>query len=159
MSATATRVTEAQARRRFTAGAEILVHDGHETTVTVTPSTVTHHKTRTSWTELAGLVKMWRNRYPHQAYYVVNREARCMVPDVLRAGRVKTWADGFGRWYAAVPGDLADPRRRARDAIRRELASREDLAAGHVVRVERAPAEWHTTTDPDARPVYREVTP
>ena len=43
MSATATRVTEAQARRRFTSGAEILVHDGHETTVTVTRSTVTHH--------------------------------------------------------------------------------------------------------------------
>lgn len=79
-----------------------------------------------------------------------------MAP-VMRAGRVKTWADGFGRWYAAVPGDLANPRRTAREAIRRELAAREDLPRGYVVHVEPAPAEW-LTTDRESRPVYREVT-
>lgn len=77
---------------------------------------------------------------------------------VTTYGDVKTWADGFGRWYAAVPGDCPDPRRRARDAIRRELVSRDAIGAGVSVRVERAPDEWHTTADPNARPVYREVT-
>lgn len=80
------------------------------------------------------------------------------VAPVMRAGRVKTFADGFGRWYAAVPGDRPNPRRAAREAIRRELADRDQLAPGYVVRVERAPAEWHTTSDLDSRPVYREVT-
>lgn len=75
---------------------------------------------------------------------------------VTSYGAVKTWADGFGRWYASVPGDCADPRRRARDAIRRELEARDAIGNGVPVRVERAPVEWHTTDNPDARPVYRE---
>lgn len=70
-------------------------------------------------------------------------------------GAVSTWADGFGRWYAAVPGDRPDPRRTAREAIRRELAAREELPAGYVVRVEPAPDHW-LTTDRASRPVFRE---
>lgn len=80
-----------------------------------------------------------------------------MIAGRMTSGRVHTYADGFGRWYAAVPGDLADPRRTAREAIRRELAEREALAPGHVVRVEPAPDHW-LTTDRAARPVFREVT-
>ena len=71
---------------------------------------------------------------------------------------VSTWADGFGRFYAAVPGDRPDPRRVARDAIRKELSARGEIGAGHVVRIEPAPREWHTTSDISARPVFREVT-
>lgn len=79
------------------------------------------------------------------------------MPGRMTVGRVRTWADGFGRWYAAVPGDLADPRRTAREAIRRELSDRGAIGAGHVVRVEPAPDHW-LTTDRAARPVFREVT-
>jgi hypothetical protein len=71
--------------------------------------------------------------------------------------RVRTWADGFGRWYAAAPGDLADPRRAAHRAIRAELEARGELSPGGRLRLERAPDHWHTTTDPDLRPVYREA--
>lgn len=85
-----------------------------------------------------------------------------VVRDRLRhatvRGAVAVWSDGWGRFYAAVPGDRPDPRRAARDAIRRELAARDAIGTGHRVRVERAPVEWHTTTDVDARPVFREVT-
>lgn len=81
-----------------------------------------------------------------------------MMAGRMTSTRVRTFADGFGRWYAAVPGDCPDPRRRARDAIRRELTARGDIGPGHVIRLERAPVEWHTTSNPDDRPVYREVT-
>lgn len=67
-----------------------------------------------------------------------------------------TWADGFGVWYAAVPGYLLDPRRAARNAIRRELVERHDMPAGHRVRVEPAPDHWLTTAR-KLRPVFREV--
>lgn len=79
-----------------------------------------------------------------------------MTPGTMTAGRVRTWADGFGRWYAAVPGDLANPRRTAREAIRRELAARGEIHPGHRVRVEEAPADW-LTTDRASRPVFREA--
>lgn len=80
-----------------------------------------------------------------------------MMAGRMTPTRVKTFADGFGRWYAAVPGDLANPRRTAREAIRRELAARGEIGAGAVVRVEPAPDHW-LTTDRSSRPVYREVT-
>lgn len=70
--------------------------------------------------------------------------------------RVATWSDGFGRWYAAVPGDMADPRRVARNAIRRQLEMRQTLPAGYAVRVEPAPDHW-LTTDRESRPVYMEA--
>lgn len=79
-----------------------------------------------------------------------------MMAGRMTAGRVRTWADGFGRWYAAVPGDLANPRRTAREAIRRELADRGEIGPGAVVRVEPAPDQW-LTTDRASRPVYREA--
>lgn len=79
-----------------------------------------------------------------------------MMAGTMTAGRVHTFADGFGRWYAAVPGDLANPRRTAREAIRRELTERGAIGPGYVVRVEPAPDHW-LTTDRASRPVYREV--
>lgn len=68
---------------------------------------------------------------------------------------VETFADGFGRWYAAVPGDVANPRRTAREAIRRELVARDAIGAGCRVRVEPAPEYWLTAAR-ELRPVYRE---
>lgn len=59
--------------------------------------------------------------------------------------RIRTWADGFGRWYAEVTlgtaqdagnFDSTNLRSAARRAIRRELASRGDLGDGYSVRVE-----------------------
>lgn len=73
-----------------------------------------------------------------------------------RGSEVTTWADGFGRWYAAVPGYRKHPRRVAREAIRRELAARGEIGAGSVVRVEDAPDYWLTTARAE-RPVYREA--
>ena len=70
---------------------------------------------------------------------------------------VRTWADGFGRWYAAVPGYRKNPRRVARNAIRRELVARGDVGIGYRVRVEPAPDYWLTTTRAE-RPVFRELT-
>lgn len=62
-----------------------------------------------------------------------------------------TWADGYGRWHAAVtPGN--DASRRARAAIRAELIARgmrpED---GYLVLVERSPDDTRA-----GRVVYRE---
>lgn len=74
-----------------------------------------------------------------------------------KASAVRTWADGFGRWYAAVPGDRPNPRRVAREAIRRELTARGEIGIGAVVRIEEAPDYW-LTTDRAERPVYREAT-
>jgi hypothetical protein len=72
----------------------------------------------------------------------------------MSRSRIKTWADGFGRWYAAVPGDLKDPRGAARRAIRAELKARGDTPP--VLRVEPAPDHW-LTTDRSTRPVFREA--
>ena len=69
---------------------------------------------------------------------------------------VKTWADGFGRWYAAVAGDAPDPRRVAREAIRAELLARGELGQGARVRVTEAPDHW-LTTDRNLRPVFMEA--
>lgn len=74
-----------------------------------------------------------------------------------QAPTVKTWADGFGRWYASVPGDSRDPRRVAREAIRRELEQRGQLGQGYRVRIVPAPDHW-LTTDRKLRPVYMEDT-
>lgn len=70
--------------------------------------------------------------------------------------RVKTWADGFGRWYAAVPGDHPSPRRLAREAIRRELEERGEIGPGYRIRLAEAPDQWLTTSR-EARPVFMEV--
>jgi hypothetical protein len=74
----------------------------------------------------------------------------------MTKNRVHTWADGFGRWYASVPGDVANPRRTARDAIRRELEERGEIHAGFRVCLEEAPDYWLTQTSREIRPVFRE---
>jgi hypothetical protein len=80
-----------------------------------------------------------------------------MNAGTAKQGRfVKTWADGFGRWYASVPGDAKDPRRMAREAIRRELEARGELGQGYRVRIMPAPDYW-LTTDRALRPVFMEV--
>lgn len=52
--------------------------------------------------------------------------------------RVTTWADGHGRWHAAVP-DTDDGARVAAEAIRVELEARGDAGPGHVVEVTAGP--------------------
>lgn len=64
---------------------------------------------------------------------------------------VRTWADGFGRWYAEVPARFgAIAAREAADAIGHELNIRGDRSPGHVVTVELVAADYGTS-------VYREV--
>lgn len=79
------------------------------------------------------------------------------MPETGRVNRtnVNTFTDGFGRWYAAVPGDLKDPRAAARRAIKRELEERGDIGPGFRLQIEEAPDHW-LTTDRASRPVFRE---
>jgi hypothetical protein len=79
-----------------------------------------------------------------------------MTDGRMTKNRVHTWADGYGRWYASVPGDVANPRRTAREAIRRELEERGEIGQGHRVSVEEAPDYWLTQLSREIRPVYRE---
>lgn len=73
----ATRVTMHEAKRHFEAGGAVLVSEyGHEPTQTVRPDTTTHDRTRTTWDDLAAMVKEWRNRYPNQRFYIVPGYAR-----------------------------------------------------------------------------------
>lgn len=46
--------------------------------------------------------------------------------------KVKTWADGYGLWWALVPTGERNKARAARTAINRELASREGLGFADV---------------------------
>ncbi len=70
----ATRATMHEAKRHFEAGGAVLVSEyGHEPTQTVTASTTTHDRTRTTWDDLAETVNMWRNRYPNQRFYIIPR--------------------------------------------------------------------------------------
>lgn len=72
---TATRVTQHEARQHFDAGGAVLVSEhGHESTRPVGPSTTTHTRTTTTWDELVAQVRMWRNRYPNQRFYIVPKE-------------------------------------------------------------------------------------
>lgn len=64
-----------------------------------------------------------------------------------------TFADGYGRWYAAVTPDTFDPVQAAHDAIRAGLEERGECGAGYRIAVERAPA----TITYGNRAVYREV--
>lgn len=80
-----------------------------------------------------------------------------MQNGTMSKNRIHTWADGFGRWYAAVPGDYANPRAAARRAIRKELAARGEIQVlSHPTRLEEAPDHW-LTTDRATRPVFREA--
>lgn len=50
---------------------------------------------------------------------------------------VRTWADGFGRWYAEVP-DTPHAAHVARAAIKAELSARDELGSAPLY-LERAP--------------------
>lgn len=65
--------------------------------------------------------------------------AGCAHPDVCKVEptpTVRTWADGFGRWYAEVPATTDHPERVAADAIAAELDARSERHAGWRVTVE-----------------------
>lgn len=66
------RVTQHEAKRRFAEGFEVAVSErGHELSFPVSTMTGTHHRSSTTWAELVAQVRMWRNRYPNQRFYVV----------------------------------------------------------------------------------------
>lgn len=74
--ATARRVTIHEARRHFDKGGSVLVSErGHKETQPVTANTATHNNVTTTWANLCADVKMWRNRYPDQRFYVVETDA------------------------------------------------------------------------------------
>lgn len=72
------------------------------------------------------------------------------VQSLMRAGRVRTWADGYGRWYALVPDEPA-AMAVARQAIRSELMEREGPQVA-IPGVERVP-----DYDERGRVAYREA--
>jgi hypothetical protein len=73
----ARRVKFHDARRHFAAGGRVMVSEyGSEPFVLVTPSSTTHSSESTTWDELADTVRMWRNRYPNQRFYIVEEETR-----------------------------------------------------------------------------------
>lgn len=68
----ARRVTWHEARRAFEAGASVLIDEnGTESRRLVTVDTQTHSRESVTWQELAANVRMWRNRYPRQRFYLV----------------------------------------------------------------------------------------
>lgn len=70
----ARRVKFHDARRTFSNGGEVLVSEhGHEAERGVYRDTTTHTRETTTWQELVDGVNMWRNRYPNQRYYIVER--------------------------------------------------------------------------------------
>ena len=72
MQKTAHRVHQREARKHFDEGGAVLVSEhGHELTCPVFASTTVHTNTSTTWDELTGLVRTWRNRHPNQRFYVV----------------------------------------------------------------------------------------
>lgn len=80
---------------------------------------------------------------------------------LVRSGALRTWSDGFGRWYVEVSETIAGPMLAARGAVWYELRTRAATPAdpnGDAVplpRLERAPAEWQAV-----RPghiIYRET--
>ena len=74
--ATARRVKLTEAREHFANGGEILVSEnGHLETVYVSGMTTTHSLETTTWDQLLELVTMWRNRYPNQRFFIVDRVA------------------------------------------------------------------------------------
>lgn len=74
--ATARRVTIHEAKRHFDMGGKVLVSErGHKETLPVTANTTTHSSATTTWASLCADVKMWRNRYPDQRFYVVETDA------------------------------------------------------------------------------------
>lgn len=61
-----------EARQHFEAGGAVLVSEyGHETERAVGPMTVVHTRASITWSALVASVRMWRNRYPNQRFYIV----------------------------------------------------------------------------------------
>jgi len=72
----ADKVTMHQARRAFQSGAQIIVTEQPKgETIPVWTTTTVNTNQATTWTELHDQVKMWRNRYPRQTFYVVRSDA------------------------------------------------------------------------------------
>ncbi|MEQ7008375.1 hypothetical protein ABN028_19560 [Actinopolymorpha sp. B17G11] len=70
----ARRATFHDAGRAFAEGATVLVSEtGTRETIPVTRLTTTHTRDTTTWDALVEQVRMWRNRYPGQAFYIVDR--------------------------------------------------------------------------------------
>jgi hypothetical protein len=68
----ALRATFYEAKRAFAAGATVIVTERPEGPERlVYPQTTKHSLNTTTWDELAGLVREFRNRYPRQTFYIV----------------------------------------------------------------------------------------
>lgn len=52
--------------------------------------------------------------------------------ELINSGRVRTWADGFGRWRVSVPKSMVAPKLVAVGAIWHELRKRETTTGGDV---------------------------
>ena len=75
MTTYAHRVHQSRARTHFAKGGSVLVSEyGHETMKPVHASTTVHNINTTSWDALVTDVRMWRNRYPNQRFYVITEE-------------------------------------------------------------------------------------
>lgn len=71
----ATRVKQHEAKRHFDAGGSVLVSEwGSEPTQLVSVGSTTHNNQTTTWSSLVEDVRMWRNRYPNQRFYIVPME-------------------------------------------------------------------------------------
>lgn len=64
------------ARRAFADGATVLISERNDSpTRPVTRLTTTHNRDSTSWDALTEQVNMWRNGYPNQRFYIVDKPA------------------------------------------------------------------------------------
>lgn len=71
----ARRVKFQEARRHFLDGGRVLVSEhGDRLSIPVTNLTTTHAGDAAAWDELVANVRMWRNRYPNQRYYVIEED-------------------------------------------------------------------------------------
>lgn len=72
----ARKVTFYEAKRAFAAGGVLLVTERPEGEFhPVGKHSTTHSRDTTTFAELHAQVKMWRNRYPRQTFYVVENES------------------------------------------------------------------------------------
>lgn len=75
----AVRTTQAAAGRAFAAGATIVVADRRAELVLVTPETTVHTRDTTTFPALLEQVRMWRNRYPSQRFYVLEADTAAVA--------------------------------------------------------------------------------
>lgn len=73
----ADRVTYWEAKKHFEAGGKVVVSEyGALSRLPVGKLTVYHTKETIAWEELHAQVRMWRNRYPNQRYYIIKGEVQ-----------------------------------------------------------------------------------